>query len=155
VNPGFLQFLNKTQAFSQAFFPQGGGPPKLEFSLVQEATPNLPPATLTIDGNTLAAAGTTKSFTWSSSPNSQIHLNASGGSNMPASGTWSLFHFAYDFAKHPAPNKLEFIFQVNGHTTTNEKGVPLDYKFDANGPSAPLLNPSYMRSLRCVTKVAQ
>ncbi|HEY4357122.1 MAG TPA: ImcF-related family protein [Acidobacteriaceae bacterium] len=155
LNPAFLQFLNKTQAFSQAFFPAGGTGPKVEFSLVQEATPNLAPATLAIDGNTLATAGTTKSFTWVSSPTSQIHLNASGGSNMPASGTWSLFHFAYDFAKHPAPNRLEFIFQMNGHTSTNEKGVALDYKFDANGPGAPLLNPSYMHSLHCVTKVAQ
>ncbi len=154
VSPGFLAFLNRAAAFGAAFFP-ATGTPKVEFSIIQEATPNLPPATLTIDGSTLASAGTTKSFSWVSSPASQIHLNASGGSNMPASGPWSLFHFTYDFAKHPAPNKLEFIFQVNGHTTTNDKGVPLDYKFDVSGPNAQLLNPAYMRSLRCVSKVAQ
>jgi type VI secretion system protein ImpL len=74
---------------------------------------------------------------------------------MPAIGMWSLFHFAYN-AKHPAPGRLEEVFEVNGKPTTSASGVPLDYKFDVSGPGAQFLNPSFMHNqLRCVTKVAQ
>jgi type VI secretion system protein ImpL len=154
VNPAFLHYLNAGQQVSAAFFPQGGGPPQLSFTLTEEATPNLPVASLDIDGNVLSAANQTKQFNWKSSPSSNIILNASGRTN-PASGPLSVFHFAYS-AKAPGPNKLEFIFQVNGQTARSPSGVPLDYTFDVGGPGAPLLNPNFMRTqLRCTTKVAE
>ncbi len=154
VNPAFLHFLNAAQQISNAFFPVGGGQPQVSFTLTQETTPNLPPATLQIDGTTLSAAGQTKQFLWTSTPGSNIKLNAAGYTN-PASGPWALFHFAYG-ARHPAPNRLEFVFQMNGQTAASATGVPLDYKYDVGGPGAALLNPGFMRSgLRCVAKVAQ
>jgi type VI secretion system protein ImpL len=154
VNPAFLHFLNAAQSVSAAFFPTGGSQPQVSFTLLQETTPNLPTATLEIDGTTLSTAGQTKQFLWTSTPGSTIRLNAAGYSN-PANGPWSLFHFV-NAAKHPGPNRLEFIFQVNGQTATSEKGVPLDYKYDVGGVGAPLLNPGFMRSqMRCVAKVGQ
>ncbi len=154
VNPAFLRFLNTAQAVTNSFFPAAGGDPQIAFSLTQEATPNLSPATLDVDGTTLAAAGLTKQFTWKSSPSSNIRFNFNGGTAAPATGPWALFHFAYG-VKHPAPNKLEYIVVINGQTATNSAGIPLDYKFDVGGPGAPFLNPSFMRNLRCVSKVSQ
>lgn len=154
VNPAFLRFLNTAQAVSAAFFPAAGGDPQVSFSLTQEATPNLSPATLDVDGTTLASAGLTKQFTWKSSPSSNIRFNFNGGTAPPATGPWALFHFAYG-VRHPAPNKLEYVVVINGQNATNSANVPLDYKFDVGGPGAPLLNPSYMRNLRCVAKVSQ
>ncbi len=153
--PAFLHFLNAAQLITSSFFPAGGGPPSISFSLTEEATPNLPPATLEIDGNTLSTVGQAKNFTWISTPASSIRLNAAAGNSIPANGPWSLFHFAYN-AKHPAPGKLEEVFEVNGHPINAASGVPLDYKFDVSGPGAPFLNPAFMHNqLHCVAKVAQ
>jgi type VI secretion system protein ImpL len=127
INPAFLHFLNSAQQVSAAFFPPGGGPLQINFTLTQESTPNLPPASLDVDGNTLTGANQTKQFNWKSSPSSNVVLNASGRTN-PSSGPLSVFHFAYS-AKTPGPNKLEFIFQVNGQTARSPSGVPLDYTF--------------------------
>jgi type VI secretion system protein ImpL len=155
VNPAFLHFLNAAQSIGTTFFPAGGGPPSISFTMLEEATPNLPPATLDIDGSSLTTAGQAKSFTWKSSSSSNIRLQSSTGNSIPASGPWALFHFAYS-AKHPAPNRLEEVFEVNGHPLTSPSGAPLDYKFDVGGPGAQFLNPGFMHTqLRCVTKVAQ
>ena len=154
VNPAFLHFLNAAQSITELFFP-AGGQPQLNFTLSQEATPNLPPATLTINSTVLNVPGQTRAFTWSFTPTSSIHLTGAGNSMTPPTGPWSLFHLAYTLAKHPAPNRLEFAFEVNGHTVTSPTGVPLDYKYDVGGTGASLLNPAFMRgSLRCTTRVA-
>jgi len=154
VNPAFLRYLNAAQQVSAAFFPAGGGPPQLSFTLTEETSPNLPVATLDIDGNKITAANQTKQFNWKSSPTSTIKLDAVGQTN-PASGPLSVFHFAYS-AKSPGPNKLQFIFQMNNQPVRSPSGVPLDYTFDVGGPGAPLLNPNFMRTqLRCNTKVAE
>ncbi len=154
VNPAFLHFLNAAQGITELFFP-ANGQPQLNFTLSQEATPNLPPATLTINSTVLNAPAQAKSFTWNFAPTSSIHLTGAGNSMTPPTGPWSLFHLAYTLAKHPAPNRLEFVFEVNGHTVTNPTGVPLDYKYDVGGAGASLLNPAFMRgSLRCTTRVA-
>ena len=156
VNPAFLRFLNAAQGISALFFPPGGGQPQLNFTLTQEATPNLPPATLTINSAVLNAPGQTKAFSWNFAPSSSIHLAGAGNSMTEPPGPWSLFHLTYNLARHPAPNRLEFIFEVNGHTVTSPTGVPLDYKYDVGGTGAPLINPAYMRgALRCTTRVGQ
>ena len=125
-----------------------------DFTLTEETSPNLPVATLDIDGNKITAANQTKQFNWKSSPTSTIKLDAVGQTN-PASGPLSVFHFAYS-AKSPGPNKLQFIFQMNNQPVRSPSGVPLDYTFDVGGPGAPLLNPNFMRTqLRCNTKVAE
>lgn len=156
VNPAFLHFLNAAQALTAVFFPSAGGEPQITFTLNQESTPNLPPATLDVDGTTLATAGMTKQFTWKSSPSSNIRFNFNGGSAPAATGPWAIFHFAYaPGVRHPFPNKLEYIVSINGQTATTTAGVPLDYKFDVGGPGAPLLNPAFMRNLHCVAKVSQ
>jgi type VI protein secretion system component VasK len=153
-NPAFLHFLNAGQLVTAAFFPQGGGPPQLNFTLTEETSPNLPVATLDIDGNKITAANQTKAFNWKSSPSSSIKLDAVGQTN-PANGPLSVFHFAYS-AKSPGPNKLEFVFQMNNQTVRSPSGVPLDYTFDVGGPGAPLLNPNFMKTqLRCTTKVTE
>jgi type VI protein secretion system component VasK len=154
INPGLLRFLNSAQLVSAAFFPAGGGPPQLSFTLTEEAAPNLPVATLDIDGNKITAANQTKQFNWKSSPSSSIKLEAVGQSN-PANGPLSVFHFAH-FARTPGPNKLEFVFQMNNQPVRSPSGVPLDYTFDVGGPGAPLLNPNFMKSqLHCSTKVTE
>jgi type VI secretion system protein ImpL len=152
VNPAFLNFLNAAMSIGSVLAPANGAP-ALNFTMIEEATPNLPPATLDIDGNTLSVAGQAKSFTWKSSPSSTIRITS--GNSITATGPWSLLHFAYK-AKHPAPNRLEEIFEINGQVSATPAGIPLDYKFDIGGPGAPYLNPGYMRSqLHCVTKVAE
>ncbi len=155
VNPAFLHFLNAGQNISELFFPAAGGQPQLSFTLTEEATPNLPPATLTINSTVLNAPAQTRSFTWNFTPASSIHLTGAGNSMTPPTGPWSLFHLTYQLAKHPSANRLEFVFEVNGHTVTSPAGVPLDYTYDVGGPGASLLNPSFMRgALRCTTRVA-
>ena len=155
VNPAFLHFLNAAQGISELFFP-ASGQPQLSFTLSQENTPNLPPATLSINNTVLNAPGQTKAFTWNFSPTSTIRLNGAGNSMTPPTGPWSLFHLTYQLARHPAPNRLEFIFEVNGHTVTSPSGVPLDYKYDLSGAGASMLNPAFMRgSLHCTARVAQ
>ncbi len=154
VNPAFLHFLNSAQSLGEVLFP-ATGQPQLIFFLTEEATPNLPAATLTINTVSLNAPGQTRSFSWNFAPASTIRLVGAGNSMTPPSGPWSLLHLTYQLAKHPAPNRLEFVFEVNGHAVTSPSGVPLDYKYDVGGPGAALLNPAYMRgALHCTSKVA-
>jgi type VI secretion system protein ImpL len=153
-NPAFLRFLNAAMQVASTFVPPSNAPPQISFTLEQEPALNLPAASLDIDGTTLAIPGQAKQFLWTSSPASTIKLNAGGNSNL-ASGPWSIFHFAFN-ARHPAPNKLEYTFQVNNRTVTTAAGVPLDYTYDVGGTGAQFLNPAFMRNqLRCVAKVAQ
>ncbi len=156
VNPAFLRFLNAAQTISELFFPAGGAQPQLNFSLTQEATANLPPATLSVNNTVLNTPGQSKAFTWTFAPGGSIRLTGAGNSMTPPTGPWSLFHLAYQLARHPAPNRLEFVFEVNGHAVTSPAGVPLDYRYDVGGSGASLLNPAFMRgALRCTTRVAQ
>jgi type VI secretion system protein ImpL len=155
INPAFLRFLNAAQVISTSLLPPTGNQPQVNFTLMQEPTPNLPPATLDIDGASLTTPGQTKNFTWNSSPTGNIKLSTTAGYANNAGGPWSLFRFAYG-AKHPASNRLEFVFQMNGQPATSSTGVPLDYKYDVGGPGAQLLNPGFMRgALHCVSKVSQ
>ncbi|WP_263379306.1 ImcF-related family protein [Granulicella paludicola] len=149
INPGFLNFMNAAQTITATFFPTT----KLDFSLTQEAVKNLPPATVDIDGNKLDSAGPAKSFTWISAPTGKVHVTAGQQTSPDYTGPWSLFHFAYG-AKHPAANKLEFIFAMNGQTVNSQSGVPLDFTFDVGGPGAAMLNPAFMHQLHCTIKVA-
>ena len=153
LNPGFLHFMNSAAAIAAAFVPTAGAAPKIEFSMLQESSPGLPPATIDIDGQQLTTAGSLKTFNWVSTPGSRIHVTGGGQNSPDYTGPWSLLHFAYE-AKHPGPRKLEFIFAMNGRVTQSG-GVPLDYKFNIGGPGAPLLEPSYMRNLHCVAKVGK
>ncbi|SEG46139.1 type VI secretion system protein ImpL [Bryocella elongata] len=151
LNPAFVTFMNHAQQLSTALFATGATP-QLVFSLTEEPpAAGQPPAVIEINGTALSGPGQ-KSFTWVSSAGSTTKISGPQGQSHTYPGNWSVFHFAYE-AKHPTQSQLELIFQesINGHST----GTPYDYKLDASGPGAPLLNPAFMRQMHCTTKVNQ
>lgn len=150
INPAFISFMNHAQQLSATLFA-AGATPQLNFTLNEEAAPaGQPAAGIDINGTALSTAGS-KTFAWTSQAASTVKLTGPQGHALNYTGPWSVFHFAYE-ARHPAPTQLEVIFQesINGHAT----GTPIDYKFDVSGTGAPLLNPAFMHSLHCTTKVA-
>ncbi len=154
VNPALLTFLNATHLVGATLFPSGATQPTLTFSIAQQATPNLAPASLEIDGATFLNVGVPNRIVWTYKPQGSVKLLGSGQTKNNF-GPWSIFHFAYA-AKHPAPNQLEYIFQNNGITEKAPNGTEIIYRFAIEDAGARLLNPAFMRgSLRCVSKVAQ
>jgi type VI secretion system protein ImpL len=146
INPAFLSFFNAAEKFSSIIYPAGGTQPMLNFSLTQVKTPGVPDAVLNIDGQQIATAGQSAHFVWASTPSSKITLTSEQNTAPPMVGPWSVFHLAYS-ATHPAPNRLEYSFQFNGHTNQV-------VRFEAAGPAAELLDPKFMSRLHCVATVA-
>ena len=155
VNPALLTFLNATHAVGTTLFPTPGATqPTLTFSIAQQSTPNLAPASLEIDGATFLNVGVPNRIIWVYKPQGSVKLLGSGQTKNNF-GPWSIFHFAYA-AKHPASNQLEYIFQNNGITEKAPNGTEIIYRFAIEDAGARLLNPAFMRSqLRCVSKVAK
>ncbi|ADW70807.1 ImcF-related family protein [Granulicella tundricola] len=154
VNPALLNFLNATKSVAAILLPNGATTPSLNFSITQEATPSLTAATLDVDGTSYSTVGTSSHITWQYRVQGSVKL-AGSGQTKNSFGPWSIFHFAYA-AKHPAPNKLEYIFQNNGITEKSQTGVDIIYNFDLDENGAKLLNPDYMRhSMHCVSTVTK
>ena len=153
VNPALLNFLNATKAVASTMFPNGGTQPVLSFTLAQEKSPDLQPATIEIDGQVLANIGVPNRINWQYRPQGTVKL-AGSGQTKNNFGAWSIFRFAYA-ARHPSPNRLEYVFQNNGITEKSPTGADIIYHFDIEDAGARLLNPAFMKSqLRCVSTVA-
>jgi type VI secretion system protein ImpL len=142
---GFLSFLNRSAAISQALF-SSGPQPSLTFTLAEDKASTVHDAVLNIDGQQLAAAAPSTTFHWVAQPSSHVSLLSQAG-NLNYQGTWSVLHFSYD-AKHPGPNHLVNDFSVNGHS----QGVAI---YDISGPGALLLDPDFMHGFRCSTNPEQ
>jgi type VI secretion system protein ImpL len=154
VNPALLNFLNAAHSAAAILFPNGSPSPQLSFTIAQEKSNDLSPATLEIDGATFANIGVPNRVNWQYRPQGVVKL-AGSGQTKNNFGPWAIFHFAYA-AKHPTPNKLEYIFQNNGITEKAQNGAEIIYRFDIEDTGARLLNPDFMRrQLRCVSTVAK
>ena len=145
VSRTFLNFFNTAEKFSTTLYPAGGTQAGLEFTLMEVKDPASPPATLSIDGESLSTAGQAVPFHWKSQKTSTFMLKST--QTVSNTGPWSVFHFGY-YAIHPSTNRLEYHFEVNGQ---NKQTV----QFDATGPGAALLDPHFMAQLHCVASVAK
>jgi type VI secretion system protein ImpL len=146
INPGFLSFFNAMEKVSSALFPAGGNQPTLSFSLTETKVPGTPDALLNIDGQQVTA-GQTTSFRWISQPSSKITLTSDQGNAPAMTGSWSVFKLGF-LATHPAPNRLDYSFQFQGHTNQV-------VHFEADGSGAPLLDPHFMGRLHCTSAVVR
>ena len=154
VNPALLNFLNATRTVATTLFVNGSTQPTLTFTIAQESSPSLSPSTLEIDGSVFANVGIANRITWQYRPAGSVKL-AGSGQTKNNFGPWSIFKFAYA-ARHPAPNKLEYVFQNNGITEKSPSGADIIYRFDIEENGARLLNPDFMRhQLHCVATVAK
>ncbi len=154
VNPALLNFLNNTRYVSSTLFPNGTTLPALAFSITQQPTPNLSPATLDVDGASFANVEVANHVNWQYRAQGSVKL-AGAGQTKNNFGPWSIFHFAYA-AKHPSSNQLEYIFQNNGITEKSVNGVDIIYNFTLDDAGARMLNPDFMRrQLHCVATVAK
>ena len=154
VNSAFIAFLNATRAIATTLFPNGSTQAALTFTIAQEKANDLSPATLEIDGQTLANIGVLNRVNWQYRPQGAVKLAGSGQTKQNF-GPWSIFRFAYA-AKHPSPSRLEYIFQNNGITEKTTSGTDIIYQFDIEDSGARLLNPDFMRrQLHCVSVVSK
>jgi len=147
INPSFLSFLTKAQKISSSLFPAGGNQPSLDFTLNEVKSTGVSDAALSIDGKQINSGGQSATFHWVSQPSSRITLATQKNTAPLMTGPWSVFHFGFA-APQVSPNRLKFFFSFNNQT-------PEVVLFDASGPGAPLLNPEFMKSFRCVSNVAR
>jgi type VI secretion system protein ImpL len=147
INPAFLAFLSNAQKISSNLFAAGGNQPSLEFTLSEIKGSGDSDAVLNIDGKQIKSGGQSASFHWVSQPSSSITMATKKNTAPAMTGPWSVFHFSFS-APQVAPNRLKFSFSFNNQ-------APEVVLFDASGPGAPLLNPEFMRGLRCVSNVAR
>jgi type VI secretion system protein ImpL len=142
VNPAFLSFLSRAQKISSSLFSAGGNQPSLDFTLSEVKSSGVSDAVLNIDGKQITEGGQSASFHWVSQPSSKITLATQKNTAPIMTGQWSVFHFGFA-APQVSPNRVKFFFSFNNQ-------APEVVLFDASGPGAPLLNPEFMKTLRCV-----
>ena len=138
VSHNFLHFFNAAQKFSSLVFASGPQP-GLDVTISTVKDPASPTVALNFDAEPVAAPGQTTNIHWRSRPGGTFTLKST--QTVTNTGAWPLFHFAF-WALHPAANRLEYDFNVNGQ---NKQTV----RFDVGGPGAVLLDPKYMAQMHC------
>ena len=168
VTAGFLSFLNRAQALSDALYRGGTQSPKLIYSMTALPAEGLQSVTLTLDGQVLHSSGkggVTHEFTWPGTTQQAARLSGSlGGPELgfiSYDGLWAAFRFFGDADR----------FQENGNTYTlewvprqgvsaqpirlpNGRTLTLPFSLDLKG-APPIFKKGYLAGLQCVSQVAR
>lgn len=168
VTAGFLSFLNRAQALSDALYRGDSKSPKLVYSMTALPAEGLQSVTLTLDGQVLHASGkggVTHEFTWPGTTQQAARLSGSlGGPELgfiSYDGLWAAFRFFGDADR----------FQENGNTyilewvprqgvsaqpirLPNGKTLTLPFSLDLKG-APPIFKKGYLAGLQCVSQVAR
>lgn len=151
VSPGFLIFLNRIAALSEALYPSGAQPPHLAYTLKQLPS-NLDGVKVKIGNDTLEGNGAQKAFVWTGS-SEDIFVTTKGGDTLDSfNGNWAAFHFVAR-AHYLGDGKLEWVNETNGRPIMlpNGKQKSYDYQLQVSGSENPFFD---LQGMRCVSQVA-
>lgn len=166
INPAFLQFLERADAFTQTVFPAGSSQPHVSFTVRSYQVQGIDDLTLDISGQTITA-GAPGQFVWNGSGIQSVTVSGrvGGGTQrvvlLSYEGPWGLFRF-FDDADRRKPlgasgESLEWIIKTGGRGQPMRlpDGRPITVKLDVEsaGP-APIFRRGYLASLRCEPTVA-
>jgi type VI secretion system protein ImpL len=156
-NPRFFDFLSRAMQFSRAMYPAEGQPgPRFTFTFRPNFTREFSQVTLTVDGRSLTFTPTLlneRGVNWNLNEAAEARVEVTIGGNpqpLPKSGPWALFQL-FGAATGWKPNggkyEAEWTFQHEGRNVS----VPFELNFIN---SAPILNPTWLRGLTCVSQIS-
>ena len=156
-NRAFFDFLSRAMQFSRTMYPAEGQPgPRFTFTFRPNFTREFSQVTLTVDGRSLTFTPTLlneRGVSWNLNDAADAKVEVTIGGNpqpLQRSGPWALFQL-FDAATEWKPNgnrwQAQWTFQHEGRNVS----VPFELNF-ING--APILNPSWLRGLTCVSQIS-
>jgi type VI secretion system protein ImpL len=162
LNPAFVSFFNRAARVSDSAYPGASAQPQYAYTLKLYPVEGLPSVTLTIDGQTMAAATgkpSTAQFTWSGSATSSVALSQTGGFGLlHYEGPWAVFQF-FQNAERGEPSASEYSYEWIPKTANQPitvGGHPLTVKLDALTGGGPLIfQRGYFAGIGCTPRVVQ
>ena len=167
ITDGFLRFLNRATALSDALYKNGSKSPSLTYNMKAMPAEGLRSLTLTLDGQVLkssGAGGESKDFVW---PGPSHNANMSGNMGGPDLGLvttdnslWSVFRFFADadrFQAAGAGYTLQWVprqGQAQQPMRIGDKALTLPYLLDLKG-APPIFQKGYLSGFQCVSEVAR
>ncbi len=168
ITDGFLRFLNRATALSDALYKNGSKSPGLTYNMKALPAEGLRSLTLTLDGQTLkssGAGGEAKDFVW---PGPSAHnANMSGNMGGPDLGLvttqdslWAVFRFFADadrFTPTGAGYTLQWVprqGQAQQPLRIGYNALSLPYFLDLKG-APPIFQKGYLSGFQCVAEVAR
>jgi len=168
VTDGFLRFLNRATALSDALYKGGSKSPSLSYSMkAMPVVAVLESMTLTLDGQELTsnpAGGQSKDFVWPGASHNAGLSAKIGGSDAtlvgPDNGLWAVFRFFADADRFQAGGggySLEWVprqGQAQEPMRIGGKPLTMAYFLDLKG-APPIFQKGYLSGFQCVSEVAR
>jgi type VI secretion system protein ImpL len=168
ITDGFLRFLNRAAALSDALYKNGARTASLTYNMKAMPAAGLTSLTLTLDGQVLkssGAGGESKDFVW---PGPSAHnANMSGNLGGPDLGLvttqdslWAVFRFFADADRFQATGggyTLQWVprqGQAQQPMRIGDKALTLPYFLDLKG-APPIFQKGYLSGFQCVSDVAK
>jgi type VI secretion system protein ImpL len=167
ITDGFLRFLNRATALSDALYKNGSKSPGLTYNMKAMPAEGLRSLTLTLDGQVLkssGAGGESKDFVW---PGPSHNANMSGNMGGPDLGLvmtqdslWAVFRFFADadrFQSTGGGYTLQWVprqGQAQQPMRIGNKDLTLPYLLDLKG-APPIFQKGYLSGFQCVSEVAR
>ena len=157
INPAFISFLNRSQAFTDLAFPPGSTDPQFKYTVTAlSASADVSKITLIVDGQTQTvtpgAAGAPFAWPGTGQHSLQLKLTYKDGSTQTLKqydGLWSIFHFIGEADRHEG-TQIEFRPVSGNQPVRGPSGQPVVVRLDV----VPNPNLSFT-GLGCVSEVAK
>jgi type VI secretion system protein ImpL len=157
ISPAFLSFFNRAAQFSDTVYPGGSAAPQLHFTLHPYPVPGMQELTFAMNGQTLAASGAPKQFTWSGGDTGQVSVTGKmGGAELGIlnySGTWAVFQFFSEADRWQNSGNVQVVEWVPKSGLSGQPmmigGKPLTLRYDLELAGAPVFNKNFLAGLHC------
>jgi hypothetical protein len=165
ASQALLDFLNKAQQITKAFFPDGGVDPHLSYTLRQDLADPGQVIKLQIDGQAHefgASAGILQhTFRWPAVPAQQGAVAQSGTSKFSATfsaqaGVWSVFRMFGDAEPRELLQKTLVWKRTKGASgVSGPMDPPVTLELVGFPGNVDIFNPKFFADLKCPSKTAQ
>ncbi len=163
ISPAFIGWLNRSAAFADAAFGEGGADPHLKYTVKPLPSVDIDQTSLTIDGQSGTFPGDAaqpKQYTWPGNP-SGLQLNVKFKSGpvyriYTFNGLWAVFKFVDQADDHRGNIVTATLGSGQPKQTTidDASGHPVTVKLELI-VSPPVFDRGYFQTLNCVPNVAQ
>jgi type VI protein secretion system component VasK len=164
ISQGWLNFLNRAQAVTDAFFPKGATQPQLLFTLRPKLDPAYQSVVLEIDGRAYEWKNSLqKQFSWPASPGGTgggaVGRAVTGGVSIPFAsedGTWAVFRLMRDAEPRlPGSRIVEWKYLRSGVGRSEALSIPVRLEFVEFPGGADVFNAKFFDGLQCAGRAVQ
>jgi type VI secretion system protein ImpL len=156
VNPRFLTFLNRAAHVSSELYPNGAKSAAFSFNLRFIPGNGVSSATFVMDGQRMAPASNTQTFTWTGASAQNASLLVDNLQALPSQGTWSVFQLvrSAQITRTAGGYRLDYVINnaitVQGRSASGTAGATRMATFELSGPGADFLAGEGFGGATCV-----